>query len=95
MPVLLKARADVNSVKNDDSTSLIVASYLGKAECVQLLLDAKASLEPRDDGGTALDNAIKQKHDVVVRLLRAAASLRAREDGLRFERVSKCMVTMR
>ena len=40
MPVLLKARADVNSVKNDDSTSLIVASYLGKAECVQLLLDA-------------------------------------------------------
>ena len=55
----------------------------------------KASLEPRDDGGTALDNVIKQKHDVVVRLLRAAASLRAREDGLRFERVSKCMVTMR
>jgi hypothetical protein len=75
--VLLRARANVDAQKNDDSTALIAASYFGRADIVSLLIDANAKLDVRDSDGTALDNARKQKHSSVVELLKQAEAARA------------------
>ena len=74
---LIRAGANVDAPKNDDSTALIAAAYFGRTEIVELLLEANASLEARDGDGTAFDNAWKQKHDAVIEMLRAAQRHRA------------------
>ena len=58
----------------------IVASIFGRAEVVEALLEAGAKVSPRDDDGTALDNARKQggalagEKEKVISLLEAAAA---------------------
>eukprot|EP00966_Prymnesium_polylepis_P089006 2060008-Prymnesium_polylepis.1 len=47
-----------------------------------MLLDAGASLEPRDPDGTALDNARKQGKKEVAQMIVEAASARAVAEGL-------------
>ena len=79
---LLRARANVDAQKNDDSTPLIAASYFGRAVIVELLLDAGAKLDLRDSDGTAFDNAWKQKHDAVCTLLKQAERTQATREAL-------------
>ena len=56
----------------DGSTPLIVASYLGRVEGVEALLAAGAKLRIKDDDGTALQNARRQKQLECVALLEKA-----------------------
>jgi len=74
---LLRANANVDAQKNDDSTPLIQASYFGRADIVEMLIDAGAKLDPRDADGTAFDNAWKQKHNACCELLKEAERHRA------------------
>ena len=58
--------------RKDRSTPLIVAAYLGHAEVVETLLAAGAKLKLRDEDGTALANAQRQKQAACVGLLERA-----------------------
>lgn len=74
--MLLDKRADVEARRSDMSTPLIVAAVFGHAEVVSTLLDAGALLKPRDEDGTALDNAKKSKKPSCVALLEEAMRTR-------------------
>ena len=70
--LMLDAKCDMESRRNDGSTPLIVASVFGHHDVVELLLERGALCKPRDEDGTALDNARKQKKPKCVALLEVA-----------------------
>ena len=51
--LLIEAKAEVNTRRKDRSTPLIVASYFGHVEVVEVLLKAGARLKLKDEDGTA------------------------------------------
>jgi len=59
--LLLDVKADMERRRHDRSTPLIVAAVFGRADVVEMLIEAGARLKPRDEDGTALDNAIKHR----------------------------------
>ena len=76
MRALLRAGADVEARRRDGSTPLIVAACFGRADVVRLLLDAGCELEPRDEDGTALDNARRLGHAGIVEMIEVEATER-------------------
>ena len=65
-------------------TPLLLAAHHGRRECVRLLLDAGAALAPRDEDGTALDNARRAKKQACVDILEEGMRTRGRlelDDG--------------
>jgi ankyrin repeat protein len=76
---LLEEHADVNKASNHDTTPLCAACYPpqnswktedGAAECVKLLINAKAVIDAADaDGDTPLINAVYSKYPKCARLL--------------------------
>ena len=74
--LLLTQRCDIEANRNDNSTPLIVASVFGHHAVVELLLERGALLGPRDEDGTAIDNARRQKKTRCLQLLEAAMSER-------------------
>ena len=74
--LLLNQRCDIEANRNDNSTPLIVASVFGHHAVVELLLERGALLGPRDEDGTAIDNARRQKKTRCLQLLEAAMSER-------------------
>jgi ankyrin repeat protein len=58
-PMLLAYGADVDPPDNDHSTPLLLASYNGSPDVVQMLLDRGANVHARhDDGQTALHRSL-------------------------------------
>ena len=82
--LLLAAKADINRRRDDRSTPLIVAAVYGHSGVVELLLGAGAKLKPKDEDGTALDNARKQAgagdRTRCIELLEAAWRARAKDE---------------
>ena len=74
--LLLNQRCDIEANRNDNSTPLIVASVFGHHAVVELLLERGALLRPRDEDGTAIDNARRQNKTRCLQLLEAAMSER-------------------
>ena len=72
---LLQAGANVNIAAEDTKdagvTALIYAAKEGHADVMKLLVDFKANLQPCDkNGDTALDKAVKAKHEQCAAVLR-------------------------
>jgi len=82
--LLMEQSARLELRRNDDSTPLIVASVFGHADVVELLLEAGAKLKPKDEDGTALENARKQtgagKREEVIALLEEALAKRGKDE---------------
>ena len=78
---LLEQGADVNARDTDHyETSLILATRFVEVAMVQILLDAKADVDARDDWGrTALFYA-SVKSEVFGRLIKAGADIHARDE---------------
>ena len=74
--LLIANGANLDARRNDKSTPLIVASYLGHAEVVEALLNAGAKLKLKDADGTAFDNAQRQKQAACLDLLAKAFKAR-------------------
>ena len=67
---LIAAGANVNQTSNSGQTPLMAAAMTGRVEIVKQLLEAKADPKLKTKSGkTALDAAIKRKHDAVVKIL--------------------------
>jgi ankyrin repeat protein len=84
LKLLIKAKGDVNQcVKEDGFSPLMVASGRGFVEAVELLLLNGANVHLKNnDGITALDVAILEKHPSVEAVLRAhIAKLEAEREG--------------
>lgn len=72
--LLIEAKADVNiATKYGDQTPLIIAAYKGNDDIITLLINAKATINPKPkrylDGETALMAAAAKGHASTVRLL--------------------------
>merc|ERR1712086_1864 len=66
--------ADVNMLDGDGSTVLMIAALYGKVECLQFLIDSKASIDIQaEDGDTALAGAQDNGHNKCAEILIAAA----------------------
>jgi hypothetical protein len=86
--LLIEAKAEVNTRRKDRSTPLIVASYFGHVEVVEVLLNAGARLKLKDEDGTALTNAMRLKQTAVVELLQAALKERGALESMEVDDVS-------
>jgi ankyrin repeat protein len=73
---LLKAGADVNSVKPNGTTALMLAAASGNAQAVKILLDHGAKVDAKESvhGQTALMFAAALNRDAVVSVLMAAGA---------------------
>ena len=69
---LIKAGADVNVVSSDGVTPLYMAAMRGLEACVALLIQAGADVNAKEtkEGCTPLSDAIRFKHEKVVKLLK-------------------------
>ena len=67
---LIEAGIDIDEQQSDGSSALMTASHNGCISVVVGLLNAKACIETRDDGGfTALNHAAMKGHSVIVSAL--------------------------
>ena len=80
MQYLLKAGANVNLSNCSQQTPLIISSFYGRLQAVNLLLNAGADVNASDRGGfTALSAATDQGYkDIVSCLIKAGANLEVR-----------------
>ena len=88
--LLIEAKAKIDTRRNDKSTPLIVASYFGHVEVVDALLQAGAKLKLKDEDGTALANATRQKQTACVELLQTAMKERGASEGVEEEEEDVC-----
>jgi uncharacterized protein len=68
--LLLKAGADPNLAYGEGVTALTIAAERGYIEMVRLLLDAGADKNYKTSRGTAVDLALRNKHDDLAELIR-------------------------
>ena len=74
------AVVDINIQKSDGWTPLHLASYNGRTEVVQLLVDNGAEVNIKTNSGeTPLDCAIRMRRDAVADLLRDAGGKRGED----------------
>lgn len=79
--LLIKAKANIHAIDQDNQCSLILATATGKPTLVQKLLDATADLSTKSkDGESPLELALKNGHDQVAGLLKGATLARESVD---------------
>jgi hypothetical protein len=77
--VLLKAGADINKASRFYRPPLHAAAQNGQRECVEILIHSGADINMKDGTVTAVDVAMRGRHEDIVKILRDAGGRSSKE----------------
>lgn len=81
LSLLINEGADINVASDKGTTALMLAGESGQMKMCNLLLDARANVNAKDELGTVLDRAVANRQHAMVEFLRAQSAKRSSAQG--------------